>query len=203
MTNSIVLLVKNDHSNRKKMSEAWMLEDKLLIWKFKRGSGEALKRIYEKYNGYLVSVATVLLNDINTAEDIVHDFFLSFVQSAEKLKVDGSLKAYLATCVANLARDRIRKRQREPMSFDNDDPAESRTIEPELLAIQDEESIKLNTAFSQLPYEQREVIVLHLQGEMRFTQIAKLRSTSVNTIRSRYRYGLNKLRSLLNSEVVK
>lgn len=77
-----------------------MLEDKLLIWKFKRGSGEALKRIYEKYNGYLVSVATVLLNDINTAEDIVHDFFLSFVQSAEKLKVDGSLKAYLATCVA-------------------------------------------------------------------------------------------------------
>ena len=180
-----------------------MLEDKLLIWKFKRGSGEALRQIYEKYDGYLVSVATALLNDINTAEDVVHDFFISFVRSADKLKVDGSLKAYLAKCVANLARDRIRKRQREPISFDNDDPTESRTIEPSLLAIQDEESIKLNTAFSQLPYEQREVIVLHIQAGMKFTQIARSRNTSVNTLRSRYRYGLNKLRSLLNSEVIK
>ena len=180
-----------------------MLEDRLLIWKFKRGSGEALTRIYKKYDGYLVSVATALLNDINTAEDIVHDFFISFVQSAEKLKVDGSLKAYLATCVANLARDRIRKRKPEFMSFDNNDPPESRTTEPDLLAIQDEESIKLNTAISQIPYEQREVIVLHLQANMKFTQIAELQNTSVNTIRSQYRYGLNKLKSLLNSEVIK
>ena len=180
-----------------------MLEDKLLIWKFKRGSGESLKRIYEKYDGYLVSVATALLNDINTAEDVVHDFFISFVQSAERLKVDGSLKAYLATCVANLARDKIRKRQREPMSIDNDDSPESKTIEPGLLAIQDEESIKLNTALSQLPYEQREVIVLHLQGNMKFTQISKLQNISVNTIRSQYQYGLNKLRAILNSEVIK
>jgi RNA polymerase sigma-70 factor (ECF subfamily) len=180
-----------------------MLEDKLLIWKFKRGSGEALKRIYEKYDGYLVSVATALLNDINTAEDVVHDFFISFVQSAERLKVDGSLKAYLAACVANRARDRIRKRQREPVSIDNDDLAESGTTEPGLLASQDEEFIKLNRALSQLPYEQREVIVLHLQGNMKFTQISRLQNTSVNTIRSQYRYGLNKLRVLLNSKVIK
>ncbi|MBN2287622.1 MAG: sigma-70 family RNA polymerase sigma factor [Tissierellales bacterium] len=180
-----------------------MLEDKLLIWKFKRGSDGAIKRIYEKYYGYLVSVATALLNDINTAEDVVHDFFISFVQSAEKLKLDGSLKAYSATCVANLARDRIRKRQREPMSLDNNNLTESRTIEPGLLAIQDEESIKLNTALSQLPYEQREVIVLHLQGNMKFTQISKLQNIPVNTIRSQYRYGLNKLRALLNNEVIK
>ena len=89
------------------------------------------------------------------------------------------------------------------MIFNNNDSTESRTIEPGLLAIQDEESIKLNTALSQLPYEQREVIVLHLQGNMKFTQISKLQNISVNTIRSQYRYGLNKLRTLLNSEVVK
>ena len=179
-----------------------MLEDKLLLQRFKNGSSKALCRIYEKYENYLITLATALLGDVNTAEDVVHDFFISFVQSAEKLKVDGSLKAYLATCVANLARDRIRKRKPEFMSFDNNDPPESRTTEPDLLAIQDEESIKLNTAFSQIPYEQREVIVLHLQANMKFTQIAKLQNTSVNTIRSQYRYGLNKLRSLLNNEVI-
>jgi DNA-directed RNA polymerase specialized sigma24 family protein len=56
---------------------------------------------------------------------------------------------------------------------------------------------------SHLPYEQREVVVLHLQGNLKFTQIADMRSTSVNTIRSRYRYGLEKLRSELNGEVIK
>ena len=180
-----------------------MLEDKLLIWKFKRGSGEALRRIYEKYNIYLVSVATALLNDINTAEDVVHDFFISFVRLADKLNVNGNFKAYLATCVANLARDRIRKRRREPVSINNVDTIEPGTTEPGFLAIQNEESIRLNTALSQLPYQQREVIVLHLQGNMKFTQISKLHNTSVNTIRSQYRYGLNKLRVLLNSEVIK
>jgi len=180
-----------------------MLEDKLLLWKFKRGSSEALERIYDKYEAYLITVATALLNNTHAAEDVLHDFFISFVKSADKVKLHGNLKAYLATCVANLARNRIKRMQREPIALDDNDSIESAASEPDLLAIQEEETAILNQAISQLPYEQREVIVLHLQGNMRFTQIAKLRSTSVNTIRSRYRYGLEKLRSLLNSEVLK
>ena len=180
-----------------------MVEDRLLIWKFKCGSQEALSRIYEKYNGYLISLATALLNDIHYAEDVVHDSFVSFAQSANKLKMNGNLKSYLATCVANLARDRIRTRQRNPISLNEDNLVYSTTIDPEFMVVQDEELQQLNEAMSQLPYEQREVIVLHLQGRMRFTQIAILRDISVNTIRSQYRYGLNKLRSLLNGEVIK
>jgi RNA polymerase sigma-70 factor (ECF subfamily) len=180
-----------------------MLEDKLLLWKFKRGSSEAIERIYDKYETYLITVATALLNNTHAAEDVLHDFFISFVKSADKVKLNGNLKAYLATCVANLARNRIKRMQREPIALDGNDSIESAALEPDLLAIQEEETAILNQAISQLPYEQREVIVLHLQGNMRFTQIAKLRSTSVNTIRSRYRYGLEKLRSLLNSEVLK
>lgn len=71
-----------------------MIEDKLLIWKFRRGSSEALRRIYEKYEGYLLTLATALLNDVHTAEDVVHDCFVSFAQSAGRLRVDGRLKGY-------------------------------------------------------------------------------------------------------------
>ncbi|MHC4645336.1 MAG: RNA polymerase sigma factor [Planctomycetota bacterium] len=180
-----------------------MLEDKLLLWKFKRGSSEALERIYDKYECYLITVATALLNNIDAAEDVLHDFFVSFVKSADKIKMSGNLKAYLATCVANLARNRIRRRQLEPTALDENDLVASAVLGPDSLAIQEEETGILNQAMSQLPYEQREVIVLHLQANMKFTQIAELRSTSVNTIRSRYRYGLDRLRSLLNSEVTK
>jgi RNA polymerase sigma-70 factor (ECF subfamily) len=180
-----------------------MLEDKLLLWKFKRGSSTALERIYDKYETYLITVATALLNDTNAAEDVLHDFFVTFVKSADKVKLNGNLKAYLTTCVANIARNRIKRMQLEPTALDDNDSSESAVSEPVLLAIQEEETAILNQAISQLPYEQREVIFLRLQGDMRFSQIAKLRSTSVNTIKSRYRYGLEKLRSLLDSELLK
>jgi RNA polymerase sigma-70 factor (ECF subfamily) len=66
-----------------------------------------------------------------------------------------------------------------------------------------EKSKRLHRAMAQLPAEQREVIVLRLKGEMKFSQIAKLHGVGVNTIQGRYRYGLNKLRSILNGEVEK
>ena len=179
-----------------------MLEDKLLIWKLNRGSSEALEKIYEKYELFLTTVAMALSNNIDVAEDVVHDFFVSFVVSADKLRINGNLKAYLAICVANLTRDRLRRKQREPVGLDNDIQIASRAMEPEKSAIRREESLKLYRAISQLPYEQKEVIVLHLHGSMKFTQIAKLRGVSVNTVRSQYRYGLSKLRSLMNGEVI-
>ena len=65
-----------------------------------------------------------------------------------------------------------------------------------------EEIQRLSNAFAQLPNEQREVIALRIQGNLGFKQIAKLQNVSSRTIESRYRYGLDKLRSLLDSEVI-
>jgi RNA polymerase sigma-70 factor (ECF subfamily) len=53
---------------------------------------------------------------------------------------------------------------------------------------------------AQLPYEQREVIILHLHGAMSFKTIAGQQETLVNTVKSRYRYGLDKLRLILDDE---
>jgi len=180
-----------------------MLEDKLLIRKLTRGSGDALGRIYEKYLRYLLTVATALLDDVNAAEDVVHDFFVSLAQSTDKLRVDGNLKGYLATCVANRARDVIRTRQRNPVQLDTADSLCSKTNGPMLSAVCAEELQQLSSALAKLPYDQRETIILHLLSGMKFRQIARSQDLSVNTIQSRYRYGLKKLRTLLNNEVPK
>jgi RNA polymerase sigma-70 factor (ECF subfamily) len=55
-------------------------------------------------------------------------------------------------------------------------------------------------AIAKLPCEQREVVALRLQGEMPFRQIARLQGESTNTVQSRYRYGIEKLRTLLKKE---
>ncbi|MHC4243111.1 MAG: sigma factor-like helix-turn-helix DNA-binding protein [Planctomycetota bacterium] len=54
-----------------------------------------------------------------------------------------------------------------------------------------------------MPFEQREAVMLHLKGEMKFREIAKLQGVSISTIHGRYRYGLDKLRLMLNSELEK
>jgi RNA polymerase sigma-70 factor (ECF subfamily) len=74
---------------------------------------------------------------------------------------------------------------------------------PEQAVIRDEVSQQLNIALAELPYEQRETVVLHLKGGMKFKEIAVLQSVSINTVQGRYRYGLDKLRSMLNDEVQK
>jgi RNA polymerase sigma-70 factor (ECF subfamily) len=75
--------------------------------------------------------------------------------------------------------------------------------EPEEVVIADEDSQLLARALTELPYEQREVISLRANGGMKFSQIARLQNASINTVQGRYRYGLNKLRSILNGEVGK
>ena len=177
-----------------------MLEDRLLIWKFKGGSSEALCRIYRKYGDYLLALAAALLQDVNTAEDVVHDVFCKFIESREKFKLAGSLKSFLATCVVNLLRDKLRARQLQTCDLNEAAATALDTNEPEHEAIFGEEARNLNRAIAQLAYEQREVIMLHLRGGMKFREIAGLQEISINTAKSRYRYGLEKLRTLLSNE---
>ena len=180
-----------------------MLEDKILLWRFKRGSTDALERIYEKHKGYLTSVATALLNDTHAAEDCLHDFFVSLVNAADSIRLNRSFKAYSAVCVANIAKNKLKRRKLEPATLEGNCAVEAQYPEPVLLTQHQEQTVMINNALSQLPFEQREVITLHLLAGMTFAQIAKSSGTSINTIQSRYRYGIDKLKTLLNSEVIK
>jgi len=181
-----------------------VLEDKLLVWKFKRGSRDALRRIYEKYRDDLLRLATALSGESSIAEDIVHDVFIRFVRSAKQFQLTGSLRGYLATCVANRARNVNRaKQRRHTAALDEAWQIASASKRPDQWIICSEELKQLSDALLQLPYDQREAITLHLQGGMKLREIAKLQSVSIKTVQSRCRYGLDKLRSLLDSEVEK
>ena len=181
-----------------------MLEDRLLILRFKRGSGDALERIYEKYRLYLLKIAAGLSYDVSAGEDVVHDVFVRFAQSAETLKVGGSLKAYLRTCVVNGVRNKVRNEKvRSYVELSEAGPIVCDQNGADQWVVLKEESVRLHEALGQIPFEQREVVVLHLHGDMKFREIAKLQAASTKTIQSRYRYGLDKLRSILNSEAKK
>jgi len=175
-----------------------MLEDELLKLRFIRGNTDALAAIYDKYADTLLTLAMALLNDHGLAEDVLHDVFVSFAKSVTRFRLRGSLKAYLAKSVINKSRDHLRKRGKTPKPLDESqlppfsDPGPDRDI------MLREQSVQLSDALSQLPDEQREVVVLKVKAGLKFRQIAVLQDVSINAAQARYRYGMDKLRSFLN-----
>jgi len=179
------------------------MEDKLLVLRCKRGRADALGRIYEKYKKDLLVLAMALLNDTSAAEDVVHDVFVSFVMSIEKFRLTGSLKGFLLTCTANRARNVNKAKCRQGVGLDSVEAVDSRSDDPPCSIVCNEQLGQLSRAMAELTYEQREVIMLHFQAGMTFKTIAKSLGISVNTAKSRYRYGIDKLRLLLDDEVTK
>jgi RNA polymerase sigma factor (sigma-70 family) len=181
-----------------------MIEDKLLIWKLRNYREDGLVRTYGKYKNYLLKIAYALMNEGQQVEDAVQDVFVALAESAHRLRLDGNLKGYLVRCLINRVHDMKKTRNallavplsevKEPCSHDD---------RPDQWVILDDEQKRVHSAMSQLPEPQRVVIALHVHGGLRFRQIASLQKTSINTIQSRYRYGLEKLRFLLNGEVDK
>ena len=72
---------------------------------------------------------------------------------------------------------------------------------PDQAAVFGEQLGQLSKALEQLPYEQRETLLLRTHGQMRFAAIAKFQGVSTNTVQGRHRYAIKKLRSLLDCEV--
>jgi RNA polymerase sigma-70 factor (ECF subfamily) len=181
-----------------------VLEDRLLVWKFKRGGRDAFCRIYEKYRDDLLRLAISLLTESDAAEDIVHDVFAAFIRDAGRFRLTGSLKGYLATCVANRARNVNRAyKLRHGSGQKKATPITSNRDRPDRWIILSDELKHLNNALAELPYDQREAVVLRAQLGMKFGQIAKSQGIPLKTAQSRYRIGLDKLRSLLNGEATK
>jgi RNA polymerase sigma-70 factor (ECF subfamily) len=177
-----------------------MSEDGRILKRLQRGDKDALRLLYEKYTDTLVSVAVSLVSDVQTAEDCLHDAFVDFATTVPMLRIHGNLRSYLISCVANRARDLLRKKARSAnLNIDLANPG-SNADEPSSRLLADEGAKQVYNALGQLSYEQREVFVLHVQADMTFREIAELVGASINTVQSRYRYGMEKLRSLLNTE---
>ena len=96
-------------------------------------------------------------------------------------------KAYLFACVRNAALNEGKQRERNaPL-----DPDAAWFIPPDRDYAGEQ---SLRRALEALPGDQRQVMVLHVWGELTFSQISDLLDLSSNTVASRYRYALAKLR---------
>lgn len=173
------------------------MRDRRLIHRLRRGDVDALQQVYDRYKDDLLTVAMSLLNDRHAAEDCAHDVFVHFAADPADLRATRNLRGYLLRCVANRAKNQLKRRQLQPVSPGDEQDCTDDGDCPTHRLMASEESIRVFEVLAQLPAEQREVITLRIHGQLKFRAIAGQLGLSINTVQSRYRYGIDKLRTLL------
>lgn len=150
---------------------------------------DEIEILYRQYGAALLLYAASISGDRGLAQDALHQVFVKLIESGNLDQVFDK-KAYLFACVRNTVLNNSRIRERNtPLELgslwfcppDRDYAGEQ----------------NLRRALNALPEDQREVTVLHIWGELTFSEVAELLSISANTAASRYRYALSKLRGSL------
>jgi len=144
---------------------------------------------YRRYGPALLLFAEGLAGERSRAQDVVHQVFLKLLETG-RLHDTLDAKAYLFRCVRNAVLNDRKARQRDVVL----DP-ECAWFEPPNRDYAAE--LNLRRALWGLPEDQREVTILHVWGELTFAQIAEVLGISANTVASRYRYALARLREAM------
>lgn len=143
-----------------------------------------LRRLYEQLGPPLLAYARSIQRDLAEAEDAVHQVFLNLMRPEAVLPHEP--RPYLFRAVRNACLNRRRTTAR-----DTDAEERRAFLAPDGL---DGLTVDLERALDALPADQREVVVLRVWGEMTLDECARLLEIPLNTVASRYRYGLAKLR---------
>jgi RNA polymerase sigma-70 factor (ECF subfamily) len=173
------------------------MEDSVLISRFKAGDAEAFAMLYDRYKAVMASYVYVFTGSREEADNIVQEVFLAVIRRADSLTPEGNFRAYLLTRARGLALNL--KRVKVPESGDCPEVAAD-APGPAEIAESMESAERLADALAALPREQREVVALRAHAGMTVTEIAEMLGEPVGTIKSRYRYALEKLRTFLCEE---
>jgi RNA polymerase sigma-70 factor (ECF subfamily) len=154
---------------------------------------DEIETLYRQYGAALLLFASAISGDRGRAQDAVHQVFLKAIENGSVSQAINK-KAYLFACVRNAVLNDAKVQDRT-MRLD----VNSAWFSPPGRDYAGEQNLR--RALGKLPDDQREVIVLHVWGELTFSEIADLLGVSSNTVASRYRYALAKLRgSMLAKE---
>ena len=147
---------------------------------------EWIGRLYDRYGAALYRYAVMVLADPAGAADVVQTVFVALLRGRATPEFD---ERYLRRAVRNECFSALRRRRRDVL-------ASAGPILETVSAESDrpEERLALEQALRELPPEQREAVHLKVFEGMTFQEIADVTGESINTVASRYRYGIEKLR---------
>lgn len=175
-----------------------------LLRRYRGGDAAAFTRLYERHRLGLFRFLLGLCGDHGVAEEVFQDTWMSLIRS-ESLQREAAVlfKTWLYQIARNRLIDHWRKqgkRQQREEAFDEQvhDQAMAEP-DPERQLSLSQDQARIQAALADLPAEQREVFLLRAHGDLELHEIAELTRTPAETVKSRLRYAMQKLRRLLSA----
>lgn len=192
------MLEKHPTAHMHRISEQ---DDRSLVAEIVRRQSEALERLYERYRMVVYHLAFKILNNRETAEEVVLEVFWQVWRDAERYDSQrGSVGAWIATAARSRAIDALRARRGNPaaeedveQAFLAADPAE----DPEVQTSLGQRAELVRSALESLPADQRTALELSFFNGLSHAEIAERLQEPLGTVKTRIRSALLRLRERL------
>jgi RNA polymerase sigma-70 factor (ECF subfamily) len=176
--------------------------DEDLMLAYGAGDAAAFEALYSRHRGPLFRFLLRQLREHALAEELYQDVWQRVISARERYRPEAKFSTWLYQIAHNRLTDHWRAQAHRPTApEDAMDRAERepdpQTPERQLSAF--EERRRLQLALEELPADQREVVLLRLEQELSLEEIGKITGVGRETVKSRLRYALDKLRHRLNT----
>jgi len=157
----------------------------------------AITEVYGAHYRSLVRLATLLVHDVATAEEVVQDSFVAMHAGLHRLRDSEKTLSYLRAAVVNRARSVLRHRIVVDRNAPKP-PPDMPSAEHGALALIERSSVV--AALRSLPERQREVVVLRFYGDLSEAQIAAAMGITRGAVKSHTSRAMAALRSVLERD---
>ena len=174
--------------------------DDALMRAWAGGDVRAFEQLYARHKGPLYRFVLRQLRDAALADEIFQDVWQRVVQARDGWRPDAAFSTWLYRIAHNRLTDHWRSAKHRP-SAPADAEARIEAVAdpdtPERTLSVFEQRRRLRLALDELPEEQREVLLLRLEQELTLEEIGDITGTGRETVKSRLRYAMDKLRARL------
>lgn len=188
------------------------MKDRELVHLFRKNDDQlAFKELMNRHQAKVYSYIFSMIQNRETANDIFQETFTKVITKMDDTyNEQGKWIAWVMRIAHNATIDHIRKQKRfvdVTSSYDKESKTDFYDRLPDEDAIAQDEKLELDEStssllkhISNLPEEQRTVVMLRHYYEMPFKEIAEMTDVSINTALGRMRYALINLRKMFDEE---
>lgn len=164
----------------------------------------AISELLERYKKQFYTYIVIMIKDHHVAEDIFQEACIKIIQSIRlgKYHEDGRFVQWSSRIIRNMCMDYLKSAKRKmmvhvPEGVDIFSMLNMNQGSADMDIINSQFSQRMHMMLDRLPSEQKEIIIMRFFFQMSFKEIAALLNTNVNTAMGRMRYGILKLRAMM------